>query len=146
MKVITMGNNIITLPIKGAACKPSPINQFQTDMDTLSYIADGILDDDLIADTNADGAAGENWRRYRQIARMIFAANAMGWDLRQIRYRKAPDRRENVATIVITIQKDRSFPNEARTALAAASMLADNITISTDDGDVQISFKVYDIL
>lgn len=141
-----MGNNIITLPVQGVACKPSPINQFQDDMETLLYVADGVLDDDIIADTDAVGAAGENWRRYRKIARMIFAANAMGWDLRQIRYRKAPDRRENVATIVITIQKDHSFPNEARTALAAASMLADNITMSTDEGGVQISFKVYDIL
>ncbi len=141
-----MGNKILTLPVSGGTGEVSPINQFQEDMENLLYIADAILQDDLIADSDADGAAADNWRRYRKIVRMIFAANATGWELRQIRYRKAPNHIENVATVVVTIRKNHSFTSEARTALAAAAMLADNIITSTDDGDVQISFNVYDIL
>lgn len=156
MEVITMKNKILTLPIRinqdvhkqisGGTVEVSPINQFQEDMENLLDIADAILQDDLIADSDADGAAADNWRCYRKIVRMIFAANATGWELRQIKYRKAPNMIENVATVVVTIRKDRSFTNEGRTALAMATMLADKITTATDDGDAQISFSVYDIL
>ena len=141
-----MGNNIITLPVKGVACKPSPINQFQTDMDTLSYIADGVLDDDLIADTNADGAAGENWRRYAKIVRGLFAADAFGLDAQRIRYRKAPNGIENCATVAITLRKHQLITDEAKSALVMAALFADSVSNATDDGDVQIIFRVYDIL
>lgn len=141
-----MNNNIITLPVQGVACKPSPINQFQDDMETLLYVADGVLDDDLIADTDADGAAADNWRRYRQIVRVLLIADTFGLYARGIRYRKAPNMKENCAPVTITLRKDHLITDKAKSALVMAAMLADSISTATDDGNVQIIFRVYDIL
>ena len=141
-----MNNNIVVLPVRGETYKPSPINQFQEDMETLLYIADGVLEDDLIADSDTDGAAADNWRRYRKIVRGLAAAYAFGLDAQRIRYRKVPNGIENCATVAITLQKDHSLTGEAKSALVMAAMLADSISTATDDGDAQISFKVYNIL
>ena len=140
-----MGNSIITLPVQGVACKPSPINQFQDDMETLLYVADGVLENDLIADSDADSAAAENWRRYRQIVRGLFAADAFGLDAQRIRYRKAPNGIENCATVAITLRKEHPLTGEAKSALVMAALFADSVSTATDDGDVQIIFRVYDI-
>lgn len=140
-----MGNNIITLPVQGVACKPSPINQFQDDMETLLYVADGVLEDDLIADSDADSAADENWRRYRQIVRGLFAADAFGLGAQRIKYRKAPIENENCATVAITLRKHHLLTDEAKSALVMAALLADSVATATDDGDAQIIFRVYDI-
>lgn len=141
-----MGNNVIVLPVKGETYKPSPINQFQTDMDTLSYIADGVLEDDLIANTDADGAAADNWRCYRKIVRGLFAADAFGLGAQRIKYRKAPIENENCATVAITLRKHHLLTDEAKSALVMAALLADSVSTATDDGDAQIIFRVYDIL
>lgn len=141
-----MNNNIVVLPVRGGTYKPSPINQFQEDMETLLYIADGVLQDDLIVDFDTDGAAADNWRRYRKIVRGLFAADAFGLDAQRIRYRKAPNRIENCATVAITLRKDHSLTGEAKSALVMVALLADSVSTATDDGDVQIIFRVYDIL
>ena len=140
-----MGNNIITLPVKGVACKPSPINQLQEDMETLLYVADGVLEDNLIADTDADGAAAENWKRYREIVRGLAIADAFGLDALRIRYRKAPNMVENHVAVAITLRKEHPLTGKAKSALVMAALLADSVSTSTDDGDVQIIFRVYDI-
>lgn len=140
-----MNNNIVVLPVRGGTYKPSPINQFQDDMETLLYVADGVLDDDLIADSDADGAAADNWRRYRQIVRGHFAADAFGLDAQRIRYRKTPIENENCATVAITLRKHHLLTDEAKSALVMAALLADSVATATDDGDAQIIFRVYDI-
>lgn len=141
-----MSSNIVVLPVKGRVNKPSPINQLQADMDTLQYAADGVLEYDLIADTDADSAAAENWKRYRKIVRGLFIADAFGLDALRIRYRKAPNMVENHVAVAITLRKEHPLTGKAKSALVMAALLADSVSTSTDDGDVQITFNVYDIL
>lgn len=141
-----MGNNIIMLPIRGGTYKPSPINQFQEDMETLLYIADSVLQNDLIEDTDADGAAADNWRRYRQIVRVLLIADAFGLYARGIRYRKAPNMKENCATVTITLRKDHLITDKSKSALVAAALFSDSIsTAMENDGNTKICFTVYDV-
>lgn len=140
-----MGNNIITLPIKSVACKPSPINQLQADMDTLQYVAARVLEDDMIADTDADGAAADNWRRYRQIVRGLAIADAFGLDALRIKYRKAPIENESCATVTVTLRKYKLITDEAKAAIVTAALLADSVAVATEDDGVQVIFRVYDI-
>ena len=136
---------IITLPVNGGAGTISPINRFQEDIENLMDAAADILLDDLLTDALEDSVSVENWERYAKIVRSIFAASNTGWDLPMVKDQAQPLISQDCASITITIPKNSPIPNEGRTALAMATLLADEITTSTDKGKAQICFTVRDI-
>ncbi len=151
-----MKSKILTLPIFGGSANVPTVNQCQDDMGTLmgttvKQFQDGMkmlqdtandLPDDLLLDSGVSGASAENWERYKQIVRGIFAADDAGWGLLMIQYRQEPSMVENFATVAITLPNDRPFSTYAMNALAMAFVLADKVTTSTDDGKAQICFTV----
>lgn len=151
-----MENKILMLPISGGAGNAPIINQCQINMEmlmdtTIKRFQDGMellmeaandLPDDLLLDSGVSDASTENWERYKQIVRGIFAANDAGWGLLAIQYRKEPSMVQNFATVTITLRNDLPFSTCAMSALAMASVLADEITTTTDDGKAQICFTV----
>jgi len=143
MEGTTMKSKILTLPICGGAGEVSPINQFQEDMGNLLDAAENLLPDDLLIDSEVDGATAENWNRYKQIVRGIFAADDAGWGLLQVKYRQAPSMIDHFASITITLPERVTFTSEARTALAMAAMLSDEVATTMDRGRAQICFTVY---
>lgn len=151
-----MRNKILMLPISGGAVSASTINQCCDSMETLMDTAlkrfrDGMeplmeaangLPDDLLLDSNISSASAGNWERYKRIVRGIFAANDAGWGLLAIQYRKEPSMVKDFASVTVTLRNDLPFSTCAMSALAMASMLADEITTTTDDGKAQICFTV----
>ena len=99
-----MRNKILMLPISNGTGNAPTINQYQVNMETLvdttiKQFRDGMellmeaandLPDDLLLDSGVSDASAENWERYKQIVRGIFAANDAGWGLLTIQYRKEP--------------------------------------------------------
>jgi len=159
MEGITMKSKILTLPICGGTGEVSPVNQCQDSIGTLmdttiKQFQDGMemlmdaandLPEDLLLDSGVSGAAAENWNRYKKIVRGIFAADDAGWGLLQVKYRQAPSLIDHSASVTITLRKKSTFTSEARTALAMATMLSDEVATTTDRGRVQICFTVYGI-
>lgn len=154
-----MKNKILMLPISGGAGNAATINQCQdsteTLMDTtLKQFQDGMeplmdaangLPADLLIDTGVSGASAANWKRYKQIVRGTFAADNDGWGLLTIQYQQEPSMVQDFASVTIMFQNDRLFTPCAMAALAMATVLADEITTTTDDGNAQICFTVRDI-
>lgn len=151
-----MKSKILTLPIFGGAGNVSTINQCQDSIGTLmdttiKQFQDGMemlmdaandLPDYMLNDSGVSGASAENWNRYKQIVRAIFAADDAGWGLHMIQYQREPSMVKDSATVAITLPNDRLFSRYAMDALAMATVLADEITTSTDDGKAQICFTV----
>lgn len=157
-----MGNKIITLPIMGehrpemekdtipsrrsTNGKPDnslTLKQFQCGLELLQEAASKYLPTDLPNDSGVVGASAENWGRYKQIVRGIFAADDDGWGLLKIQYQQKPSIAEDCASVTITLSNDRITDNYGAMALSLASLLADKITTSVDeDGHVQICFTV----
>jgi len=153
MEVTAMESKILTFPISEGSGKvqgdmgtlmDTTIKQLQDGMETLMDAANDIPED-LLIDSGVSGASAENWNRYKQIVRGIFAADDAGWGLLMIQYRQEPSMVENFATVAITLPNDRPFSTCAMDALAMAFVLADKVTTSTDDGKAQICFTVRDI-
>lgn len=151
-----MGNKILMLPVSGGADNASAINQCQNSMETLmdttlKRFQDGMemlmdtatdLPDDLLLDSGVSGVSAENWGRYKQIVRGIFAADDAEWGLLMIQYQQEPSMVQDFASVTITLQSDRPFSTCAMGALAMAAVLADEIITTTDDGKAQICFTV----
>lgn len=152
-----MKNKILMLPISGETGDVSTINQCQGSMETLMDTAikqfqNGMemlmdaannLPEDLLLDSGVSGASAENWERYKQIVRGIFAADDAGWRLLKIQYQQEPSIVKDCASVTITLSNDRITDNYGAMALSLASLLADKITTSVDeDGNVQICFTV----
>lgn len=160
-----MGNKIITLPIMGEhrsemelvqndtipsrrSTNGEPDNsltlkQFQCGLELLQEAASEYLPTDLLNDSGVVGTSAENWERYKQIVRGIFAADDDGWGLLKIQYQQEPSIVKDCASVTITLSNDRITDNYGAMALSLASLLADKITTSVDeDGNVQICFTV----
>lgn len=151
-----MGNKILMLPISGGAGNTPTINQCQDSMETLmdttlKRFQDGMellmdaandLPEDLLLDSGVSGASAENWERYKQIVRGIFAADNAGWGLLMIQYQQEPSMVKDSACVAVTLRNDSPFSTYAMGVLAMATVLADEITTTTDDGNAQICFTV----
>lgn len=160
-----MGNKIITLPIMGehrsemelVQNDPIPsrrstngepdnsltLKQSQCGLELLQEAASEYLPDDLLTDSGVVGASAENWERYKQIVRGIFAAEDGGWGLLEIQYQQEPSIVKDSADITITLPNDRIFSPYGAMALSLAALLTNKITTSAnEDGNVQICFTV----
>lgn len=124
------------------------INQFTEDMNKLLDMAGKLLPAGLLKDDSADTDISiniEKWERYKKIVYGILTAVKTGWDLLRVKYAEAPSGINSFASVTITLQKASSFTDEAKTAFAMAVMLADRISVTTDEDKVRISFTVNDL-
>lgn len=135
-----MGNKIITLPIMGEhrpemendtipsrrSINGEPDNsltlkQFECGLELLQEAASKYLPTDLLNDSGIVGTSAENWERYKQIVRGIFAADDDGWGLLKIQYQQEPSIVEDCASVTIALSNDRITDNYGAMALSLAS-------------------------
>lgn len=125
----------------------STINQFKETIDKLLMTADTLYQGGLCKDDNGDPETVviiEAWERYKKIVSCIMAARSAGWDIIEVRYTESPGMVDRFSSVTITLPEVCTLPNEARAALALASMLADKVTTTAAGSNVRIKFTVND--
>lgn len=93
------------------------------------------------------GINTEAWERYQSITRCLVAAKAAGgWNVLQIRYNKSPSLTEDYAAVIIKMEGACSFFPMAKTALALAAAVSDDVSATMDGGKTWLNFVVDNIL
>lgn len=84
------------------------------------------------------------WRKYRQIVKAVSALGEKGKSLK-IRYLTEPDPSEDFASVTVTLTQIVYFDADTKAAFALATLLSDNIAMTTMNDKIRISFMVSDI-
>lgn len=106
------------------------------ELDTVDF--DNLDGDDFHGTT----VNGEKWSVYQQITTALLGAMDKNDQILKVHYLREPNPKEEFASVTVVMPQLISLDKEVKAAFAKAATLCDNITMTTINNKIRISFIV----